>query len=72
MTSARRGGGGFKICLILRTNSTDRLREMRTRGRVGVKNLQNFVDVICIWPLRSKLETDHRDRDLCSSEPGSQ
>ena len=27
------GGGGFKNCSILRTNSTDRLREMRTRGR---------------------------------------
>ena len=31
------GGGGFKCWLILRTNSTDRLREMQTKkGRVGV------------------------------------
>ena len=30
------GGGGFKNWSILRTNSTDRLREMRTRGRGGV------------------------------------
>ena len=36
MTSARRGGGGFKNCPILRTNSTDRLREMWvTGGRIG-------------------------------------
>ena len=27
------GGGGLKNCPILRTNSSDRLREMRTRGR---------------------------------------
>ena len=45
------GGGGLKNCPILRTNSSDRLREMRTRGRGGgVKNAQNFADVICTWP----------------------
>ena len=37
MTSAQRGEG-FKNCIILRTNSTDRLREMRTRGRGGLKS----------------------------------
>ena len=51
MTSARRGEGGFKNCLILRTNSTDRLREMRTRGRGGVKNLGIFADVLNVWSL---------------------
>ena len=36
MTSTRRVGRGIlKIRPILRTNSTDRLREMRTRGRGG-------------------------------------
>ena len=29
------GGGGLKNCPILRTNSTDRLREMRMRGGVS-------------------------------------
>ena len=38
MMSARRGGGGFKNCPILRTNSTDRLREMRMKGGGGSKN----------------------------------
>ena len=33
MTSARRGGGGFMNCPILRTTSSDWLREMRTRER---------------------------------------
>ena len=32
MTSAQRGEGGFKNWPILRTDKTDRLREMRTRG----------------------------------------
>ena len=39
MTSARRGrDGGFKNCPILRTDKTDRLLEMRTRGRGGLKS----------------------------------
>ena len=38
MTSALRGGGGLKNCLIWRTNSTDRLREMRMKGGRGSKN----------------------------------
>ena len=33
----------FSTCLLVRTNITDRLREMRR----GVKNPQNFSDVIC-------------------------
>ena len=36
MTSALSGEGGLENWLILRTNSTDRLREMRTRG--GLKS----------------------------------
>ena len=39
------GEGGFKNCWILRTNSTDRLREMRMKGE-GVKKSKNFADVI--------------------------
>ena len=31
------GGGGSENCHILHTNSTDRLGEMRTKGRRGVK-----------------------------------
>ena len=42
MTSAPRGEGGFKNCPILRTNSTDRLREMRTRGR-GVSKIPKIL-----------------------------
>ena len=42
MTSALRGEGGFKNYLILRTNSTDRLREMRTRGR-GVSKVPKIL-----------------------------
>ena len=38
MTSARRGEGGFKNCPILRTDKTDRLREMRTMGKGGLKS----------------------------------
>ena len=40
------GGGGLRNLPILRTNSTDRLREMRTRGREGVQISQNFADVL--------------------------
>ena len=32
------GGGGFKNCPILQTDSTDRLREMRMKGGGGSKN----------------------------------
>ena len=42
MTSAPRGEGGFKNCLILRTNCTDRLREIRTRGR-GVSKIPKIL-----------------------------
>ena len=52
MTSARRGEGGFKNCPILRTNSTDRLREMRMKGGGGVKKSQNVADVLKVSPLR--------------------
>ena len=40
------GGGGLKILLISAYNSTDRLREMHTRGREGVKNPENFAYVL--------------------------
>ena len=40
------GEGGLKNCLILRTKSTDRLREMRIKGGRGVKNPKNVADVI--------------------------
>ena len=40
-----------KKCLILRTNSTDRLREKRTKGREGVKNPENFAYVLYGCPL---------------------
>ena len=51
MTSALRGGGGLENWLILRMTSTDRLHEMWTKGKEGVSNPKNFVDVINGWPL---------------------
>ena len=36
------GRGGLKKLLISAYDSTDRLREMRTMGREGVKNPENF------------------------------
>ena len=46
------GEGGFDNCQILRTNSTDRLREMRTnKGGGGVENPENFADVLYVWSL---------------------
>ena len=50
-TSAVRGGGGSKNWPILQTNSTDRLREMQMEGGGGVKNPENFADVLCTCPL---------------------
>ena len=38
MTSALRGEGGLENWLILRMNSTDRLREMQTKGGLGLKS----------------------------------
>ena len=36
------------------TNSTDRLREMRTKGEgEGVENPENFADVLYVWSLRA-------------------
>ena len=37
-------------------DSTDRLREMRTRGREGVKNPENFAYVLNGSPLMQKAE----------------
>ena len=45
------GGGWSRNLKILRTNSTDRLREMRTRGREGVQNPENITDVLHEWSL---------------------
>ena len=55
MTSV--GGGGFKNRPILRTNSTDKLREVRTRGR-GVNNPQIFADVLYGWSLTKEGERE--------------
>ena len=41
----------MRNCPILRTNSTDRFREMRMKGGGGVKKSQNFADVLKVWPL---------------------
>ena len=46
--------------LILQMNSTDRLREMRTRGREGVQKSQKFLDVICDWPQRQRCKGRRR------------
>ena len=40
------GGGGLENWLILRTKSTDRLHEMRTKGGRGGLKSQKFADVI--------------------------
>ena len=42
----RGGRGGLRNLQILWTNSTDRLREMQTRGREGVQNPKKFADVL--------------------------
>ena len=36
-------------------DSTDRLREMRTRGREGVQNLENFAYVLNGSPLKENV-----------------
>ena len=51
MTSALRGEGGLENWLRWRTNCTDRLHEMRTKGGGGVYNPEYFADVINRWPL---------------------
>ena len=48
---------------MLQTNSTDRLREMRlremrTRGRVGVEYPKNFADVLYEWSLKENTFVD--------------
>ena len=50
------GGEGVKKMANLAYDSTDRLREMRTRGREGVKNPHNFVYVLNGSPLISLIE----------------
>ena len=65
MTSCSSGEGGFKNRPILRTNSTDRLRECVTKGGEGVQNPENFADVIKVSPLSPKLqESTKRQRDV--------
>ena len=44
--------GGLKKLLISAYDKTDRLREMRTRGREGGKNPENFVYLLNGSPLR--------------------
>ena len=43
MTSALRAGGGLENWLILQTNSTDKLREMQTKGGGGGLKSQKFL-----------------------------
>ena len=45
------GGGGLRNLQILMTNSTDRSCDMRRRGREGVENPKNFVDILYEWSL---------------------
>ena len=45
-------GGGLRNLQILRTNSTDRMLEMRIRGREGVQNPENYADILYEWSLR--------------------
>ena len=52
-TYALRGEGrGLKKLLISAYDSTDRLREMRSRGREGAKNPENFAHLLNGSPLR--------------------
>ena len=48
LSLVRTEGGGSKNQPILRTNSTENADE---RGGGGVKNPENFVDVLNGWPL---------------------
>ena len=50
-TYALRGEEGLKNLLNSAYNSTDRLGEMRAREREGVKNPENFANVINGCPL---------------------
>ena len=50
-TYALRGEGGLKKLLISAYDSTDRLGEMCTRGREGVKNPENFAYILNGSPL---------------------
>ena len=53
------GGRGVQELPILRTNSTDRLRECVTKGGGrGSKNLKNMHDIIYVWSLRLQLVVD--------------
>ena len=47
------GGGGLINLQTLGTNITERLREMRTRGREGVKNPKIFADILYQWSPRA-------------------
>ena len=65
-TYALRGEGGLKKLLISAYDKTDRLREMRMRGREGVKNFKNFAYVLNGSPLRSLTEKGAELRPLVS------
>ena len=54
-TYVLRGEGGLKKLLISAYDRADRLREMRTRGREGVKNPENFAYVLNGSPLTTFL-----------------
>ena len=51
LRSHRGGEGGLKEVANFANDSTDRLREMRTRGGEGVQNPGNFANVINGCPL---------------------
>ena len=55
MPALRGGGWGVENVQILWTNSTDRLHEMRTRGREGDLKSKSFADIICKRPLKWRL-----------------
>ena len=64
MTSRSRGGGGFKNCPILRTNSTDRLRECMMKGGRGSRNVKNLRDVIYGWSLKKTIVGQWQEYNL--------
>ena len=55
--------GGLRIARFW-TNSTDRLREMRTKGGGGVENPKNFADVPYVWSLVTSVLAISRSANL--------
>ena len=61
------GGGGFGNCQIMWTNSTDRLREMRTKGEGGPKS-QNLCGRT-LWKLPKYEDIDRRNCEIFKDMP---